>query len=217
MRHGGKLRYIYLHGFASAPSSRKARFFAERFENLGIHLETPELTPPASDGGFEALTLTNQVSLGERLLAGDACVMMGSSMGGYLAAIYASRHPETTRVVLLAPAFCLARRWKEAWGTGEIERWRATGFREVFHYAQNREARIGYGLLEDAAGYPDYPAVSQPALVLHGKQDPIVPVEYARAFTARTPGARLIEFESGHELTDCLEPMWQHTREFLGL
>jgi pimeloyl-ACP methyl ester carboxylesterase len=209
------MRYIYLHGFASGPSSRKARFFADRFQALGIELETPELTPPENEGGFQSLTLTKQLALISDLLAGTPCVMMGSSMGGYLSALYASRHPETARIVLLAPAFCLARRWQEAWGTDEIERWRATGYREVFHYAQNRQTRIGYTLLEDAGRYEDYPAVTQRALVFHGRLDPIVPVEYAREFTARTPGAQLVEFDSGHELTDCLEPMWDATSRFL--
>ncbi len=36
-------RFIYLHGFASSPSSRKARFFEERFRELGIGLEVPDL------------------------------------------------------------------------------------------------------------------------------------------------------------------------------
>jgi uncharacterized protein len=209
------MRYVYLHGFASGPSSRKARWFAERFAELGIALETPDLTPAENEGGFEALTLSYQLALIERLVAGEPCVMMGSSMGGYLAAIYAARHPETARVVLLAPAFCFARRWREAWGPERMEQWRAQGFQNVFHYAQNREERIGYGMLEDAVQYPDYPQVTQPALVFHGKQDPIVPVEFAREFVQRTPGATLVEFESGHELTDCLEPMWEESRRFL--
>ena len=209
------MRAVYLHGFASGPSSRKARFFAERFETLGIHLETPDLTPPESQGGFEALTLTAQLRQIEALLKGEPCLMMGSSMGGYLTALYAARHPEVERLVLLAPAFCMARRWRETWGAERIEQWRARGYDEIFHYAQNREARIGYGLIEDAAHYEDYPVVAQPTLVFHGRQDPVVPVEFAREFTQRTPGARLMEFESGHELTDCLEPMWEQTKAFL--
>jgi uncharacterized protein len=211
------MRYVYLHGFASGPASRKARFFVEKFAGRGVQLETPDLTPAESQGGFEALTLSGQLALMERLVAGEPCVMMGSSMGGYLSAIYASRHPETVRVVLLAPAFCLAKRLREAWGAEAIEQWRATGHREVFHYAQNREVPIGYGLLEDAEQYDDYPVVTQPALVFQGRQDPIVPVEYAREFAARTAGADLVEFDSGHELTDCMEPMWERASRFLGL
>ena len=209
------MRFVYLHGFASGPSSRKARFFADRFNEQGIPLETPELTPPESEGGFEALTLTGQLALLERLIQNEPCVLMGSSMGGYLSAIYASRHPEVARIVILAPAFCLARRWRENWGDERLEQWRSQGYVEVFHYAQQREARIGYGLIEDATRYPDYPAVRQPALIFHGIQDPIVPVEFAREFAARTPASKLIEFDSGHELTDCMDAMWHETTNFV--
>lgn len=209
------MRYVYLHGFASGPASRKARFFAERFAELGIELQTPDLTPLDSAGGFEALTLSGQLEHIERLIGGEPCVLMGSSMGGYLAAIYASRHPEVERIIVLAPAFCLARLWHEAWAD-RIPEWKQRGYMEVFHYAQNREARIGYGLLADAEQYPDYPLISQPALVLQGRLDPIVPVEKAREFAARTPSAQLVEYDSGHELTDCMDAMWAQTRRFLG-
>jgi len=209
------MRFVYLHGFASGPSSRKARFFADRFAELGLYLETPELTPAESEGGFEALTLTGQLALLERLLHNDPCILMGSSMGGYLSAIYASRHTEVTRIVILAPAFCMARRWRENWGEERLEQWRTQGYAEVFHYAQQRETRIGYGLIEDATQYPDYPVVTQPALIFHGIQDPIVPVEYAREFAALTPGAKLVEFDSGHELTDCMDAMLQEMAAFI--
>ena len=36
-------------------------------------------------------------------------------------------------------------------------------------------------------------------------------------FQALHPAAQLHLFESGHELTDVLEPMWRLTAEFLGL
>jgi len=49
-------RFVYLHGFASSPSSRKARFFAERFRELGIGLEVPDL----AEGDFRNLTLSAQ-------------------------------------------------------------------------------------------------------------------------------------------------------------
>jgi pimeloyl-ACP methyl ester carboxylesterase len=209
------VRTVYLHGFASGPNSRKARFFTERFQEEGVALETPELTPPESEGGFEVLTLTGQLRRIERLIAGEPCVVMGSSMGGYLAALYAERHPETAKVVLLAPAFCFARRWREYWGEERMGEWQATGYMDVFHYAQNREARVGYRLYEDGLQYQDYPVVKQPALVFQGREDPIVPVGFAREFAQRTPCARLVEFNSGHELTDCLEPMWDETRRFL--
>jgi uncharacterized protein len=211
------LRYIYLHGFASGPSSRKARFFAERFAGCGLTLETPDLTPPAAEGGFEALTLTHQLATIGALVAEEPCVMIGSSMGGYLTALYAALHPGVQKLVLLAPAFRLARRWHESFGEAKMAAWREAGSLQVHHHATNAPARIGYGLLTDAARYPDFPALTQPTLIFHGLHDPVVPVDYARQFAAQTPGAQLIEYDSGHELTDCLDPMWMALSGFLGL
>ena len=93
--------YVYLHGFASSPASSKAQYFKARFAQHDIALDIPEL-----DGGdFEHLTITGQLDVIERRMRGRAGVLLGSSMGGYLAALYAERHPEVDRVVLLAPAF----------------------------------------------------------------------------------------------------------------
>ena len=58
-------RFVYLHGFASSPSSRKARFFGERFRELGIGLEIPDL----AEGDFRNLTLTAQLNVIERVCA----------------------------------------------------------------------------------------------------------------------------------------------------
>src|SRR5215472_284542 len=51
--HGG-MRYVYLHGFASSPASRKAQAFAKAFEECEIALEIPAL----DSGDFEHLTIS---------------------------------------------------------------------------------------------------------------------------------------------------------------
>src|SRR5262245_8030594 len=94
-------RFVYLHGFASGPSSSKARFFRDRFAELGIGLEVPVL----AEGAFERLTISGQLAVLEQTTGGDPVSLIGSSMGGYLAALYAARHPEVEKLVLLAPAF----------------------------------------------------------------------------------------------------------------
>ena len=66
-------------------------------------------------------------------------------MGGYLAALYAARHPEVDKVVLMAPAFCFRRRWRETLGDAKMEEWRGSGALDVFHYGEGRA---------DAGGLP---------------------------------------------------------------
>jgi hypothetical protein len=71
--------------------------------------------------------------------------------------------------------------------------------------------------MEDAAQYEDEPEFPQPALILHGVRDSIVPAEISRVYAARRPNTRLVLFESGHELTDVLEPMWLEILNFLSV
>lgn len=204
-------RLIYLHGFASSPASTKARYFASRLEALGFRVDIPAL----DEGDFEHLTVTRQLSAIERLSGGDPVSLMGSSMGGYLAAMFASMHPEIERLVLLAPAFGLIRRWPETMGAERVEEWRRRGTLDVYHYGEGRYRALDYGLVEDGQRYPDFPDFRQPALIFHGLEDPVVPISLSREFAAAHSNVRLHEMASGHELTGVLEPMWEAIEPFL--
>lgn len=197
-------RLIYLHGFASGPQSKKAQYFRRRFAERGVDL----LIPALADQGFENLTVTGQLRAIESL-AGDASVgLIGSSLGGYLAALAASRIPNIERAVLLAPAFGFTKLWQDRLGAEGMQRWRDSRFLEVHHYAEDRPARVGYGLIEDGQRYPDHPSFTQPGLIFHGTRDDVVPPEASVRFAATNPNTRLQLFDSGHELTDVLDDMW---------
>jgi pimeloyl-ACP methyl ester carboxylesterase len=204
-------RILYLHGFASSPASSKARFFARYLRDRSATVEILDL----DDGDFERLTLTGQLAVIDRAAHGEPVSLIGSSMGGYLAALYAARHQEVPRIVLLAPAFCFARRWEERMGPTAVAEWQASGAVEVFHYGENRTRRLDYGLLDDARRYPDYPAVRQPALIFHGRTDDIVPPAYSIEFAAAHPNARLELVDSGHELVNVLDDMAPKVAAFL--
>ena len=204
-------RIVYLHGFASSPASKKAQFFRERFRELGIGLEIPDL----AEGNFAGLTLSGQLGVVEREVRNDPVTLIGSSMGGYLAALFAARHPEVKKLVLMAPAFCFLKRWRETAGFTAMERWRTTGSLEVFHYGEGRPVPLGYQLIEDANQYEDYPDCSQPALIFHGRNDTVVPPDFSVTFAEAHPNATLRPYNSGHELVDVLDEMWMETEQFL--
>lgn len=206
------MNYIYLHGFASSPQSTKARFFVERFRELGITVNVPELAPD-----FERLTITGQLEVVRRAAAGDECVLMGSSLGGYLAALHAARNPLVRRLVLLAPAFGFPRRWPEALGPDKMQAWEQNGTMTVYHYGEKRDRELGFALMADARQYEDFPEFDQPALILHGKGDTVVPVTYSEEFAARRSHVRLLAVQSGHELTDVMDLLWEETARFLEL
>jgi pimeloyl-ACP methyl ester carboxylesterase len=205
---------VYLHGFASGPGSTKAQAIAGRFAALGARVEVPDLTPGAD--GFERSTPSSMLAIAEALLAAPGRhALVGSSLGGWLASIAASRNPAVERLVLLAPAFRLRERWSARAGAAALARWREAGATEVFHHASARNRRIGWAFFEDAARWPALPEVRVPALVVAGRRDDTVPLEDVEAWVARTPGARLVVVDDGHELTASLDRIFEEARAFL--
>lgn len=203
---------IYLHGFASSPQSRKAQFFAEKFRATGVEMMIPDL----AEGDFAGLTITKQLALVERLAGGDRVTLMGSSLGGYLSALYAARHAEQVeRLILLAPAFRLAERWAEREGAERIAAWERDGAVQYFHFGEKREMPLRWEFLADARRYEPYPEFEQPGLIFHGEADDVVPVESSVEFVSRHPRVRLQVMASDHELGDCLEAMWEQSKRFL--
>jgi len=205
-------RFIYLHGFASGPNSKKARIFHDRFAEKGIPLEIPDLTR----NDFFHLTITSQLNVLAKLAAGNEVSLIGSSLGGYLAAIYAAQHPgEVRRVVLLAPAFGFARRWVETLAPQTVLDWQSSGRLTVPDYASGGTAEISWQLIEDGRLYDEEPDVRQPALIFHGTNDTVVPPEASRHFSASRPNVTLHLMRSGHELLDVVDDIWKLTEPHL--
>jgi pimeloyl-ACP methyl ester carboxylesterase len=205
---------LYLHGFASGPSSHKARVLSERFAAAGVRIVVPDLTP--GEGGFERSTPSSMLAVARGALAAEPPphAVIGSSLGGYLAARIASLDPSVERLVLLAPAFRLFERWRARLTPAELETWRAEGL-ETMHYASNRRRRIGWAFFEDAARLPPFPEVRVPTLCVAGTRDETVPFADVEAFVARTPSARLVPVEDGHDLAASLDRIFDEARAFL--
>lgn len=205
------IRTLYLHGFASSPQSFKAQYFARRFGQRGWPLEIPDL----NGRDFRRLTLTEQLSIVERSAAGEPVHLIGSSLGGYLAALYAARHPEARKLVLLAPAFGFARLYEEALGAEKVKEWERTGSLRLMHYGSGAETELGWQFLADARRYEEEPAITQPCLIVHGTQDDVVPVQVSRQFARTRTCCELFEAESSHELRDQVDVIWEAASSFL--
>jgi uncharacterized protein len=205
---------LYLHGFASGPSSHKARVLSQRFAEVGVRVEVPDLTPGPE--GFERSSPSSMLAVAEAILAGAAPphAVIGSSLGGYLAAVAAARDPSIERLVLLAPAFRLFERWSARLAPAELADWRANGL-ETMHYATNRTRRIGWRFFEDARGLPAFPEVRVPTLCIAGARDETVPLADVEAFVARTPTARLVAVDDAHDLAASLDLIFTEARSFL--
>jgi len=198
-------RFVYIHGFASSPHSRKASAFRDALEMRGMSVDVPAM----DQGDFEHLTISGQLRLLDDAIRGESVRLIGSSMGGYLAALYAAAHPEVERLVLLAPAFGFARRWDQKIGSPKPAHF------EVFHYGEQRMRRVHYGLIEDALRFAEAPDFVQPAAIFHGVRDDVVPVGYSRAFAAVHTNTRLTELDSDHELLNVLDRIVDDAMPFL--
>ncbi len=204
----------YLHGFASGPTSRKARAVRDHFSARGVEVAVPDLTPGAD--GFERSTPLTMLEMARAVLGADPGphALVGSSLGGYLSALQAAADPRVSRLVLLAPAFNLFERWSARLTPAELDEWRGQGL-EVDHHVSNDRRRLGWAFHEAAAGLPAFPAVTVPALVIAGRRDESIPLEDIEAWVARTPTARLVVVDDGHELTGSLELIQREAWEFL--
>ncbi|MEQ1884458.1 MAG: YqiA/YcfP family alpha/beta fold hydrolase [Bryobacteraceae bacterium] len=206
------MRIVYLHGFASSPQSSKAQFFLNKFIERGNPFDIPEL----DEGDFEKLTVSGMLAVTGKAVGSEKVVLMGSSLGGFVAGLFADRHPELVeRVVLLAPALRFAERWRQRFTAEQLAEWKSRGWAPFFHYGHKREERLAYSFVEDAQNYAREPNFPQPALLFHGTDDPVVPVATSRDFADRHANVRMREFPSGHELTDVLDPIWAETAAFL--
>ncbi|HEY2028271.1 MAG TPA: YqiA/YcfP family alpha/beta fold hydrolase [Myxococcales bacterium] len=207
------MRYLWLHGFASGPSSSKGQFVRMRLREQGHELLLPDLNQPA----FFDLTISRMLSQIDGLVGDEEVILFGSSLGGFTAAHWAASRPGRTRaLVLLAPAFDLSARWAARMKPSELLRWEQAGRFAFDHYAHGHKEDLAYAFLADARGYEPYPLPSCPTLVVQGTRDDVVDPSLAQEFVRRMgPRASLALVDEGHELNADLPALWTRIDGFL--
>jgi hypothetical protein len=207
------MRHLYLHGFASSAGSKKGTHLAHALGAQGIELVRLELAVPS----FARLSPRAALEVVDEA-AGDGPVrLLGSSLGGWLAAVWAERHPERVeRMVLLCPAFALAERWPLLLGPDGFERWRREGA-FVFDDAFGVPTPVWWGFVEEAVALPPWPSAPCPTLVIHGRGDEVVPYDGSARWVAAQEDARLVGVDDDHALAESLDGIAAETIRFLGL
>jgi uncharacterized protein len=210
------MNYLYLHGFASGPQSTKAADLGDRFSQQGIDLNIPDLNQPE----FFDLTLTRQIQQCEAILATEpnAWTILGSSLGGLVAAWLGQRNPTVERIVLLAPAFEFLPHCQQQIGPAQLEQWQKDGSIEVYHELKGRSLPLGYAFWTDVSQYNEADLNRPvPTLIIHGVNDEVIPVEASRRYAAQRPWCQRLEMQSDHGLTDVLPEIWAATQRFCAM
>jgi pimeloyl-ACP methyl ester carboxylesterase len=209
-------RWLYLHGFASGPESSKGVALSRHFAARGIALERLDLRRPS----FERLRFSAMIETVRAAIGGerDRAIVFGSSLGGLCAARVAEQDARVCALVLLAPAFRMAERWRARLGEAEWARWEESGWLEVDDYATKRRARIDFDFVRELgaldAGWPD---VRVPTLIVHGRNDEVVDIDLSREWSRGRAWVRLVEVDDGHELVASVPRIADEADAFLRL
>lgn len=193
-------QFIYLHGFASSPGSKKATEFKKRFDSASISLTVPDL----EGGDFQRLSLSGQIKIINDCMGqypGERFGLIGSSMGGYLAALMAQMRQEVAAIYLMAPGFNFLKRWRglvqgHLKGSNVIP-----DLIPVFHYRYNKDMLLSTDIFRDAEKW-DRLALDKklPTRIVHGIHDATVDISQSRKFAESHPMCQLQELDSDHQL-----------------
>ncbi len=196
---------IYLHGFASGPSSSKATRFRNHFETRGV----PLLVPDLEGGDFRNLTLSSQMNVIRDVFyknPAERYGVIGSSMGGYLALLTAQLQPLVRGLYLMCPGINFVSRWKERVNSEIHYKHNIPCLIQVFNYRYNKIMEVNSSLFQDGINW-DLEKLDRrlPTRLVHGVHDEVVPVESSRAFHRDHPWVELIEPDSDHGLLSCVD------------
>ncbi len=198
------MRFGYLHGFASSPSTTKGLRLRALFEARGASFAIPDLNVPS----YRRLSLTAMLARLDQLddEEGDeeGWAFVGSSLGGWLGARWSELRPaRVQRLLLLCPAFDLAARWPALLPTGAMEMWRRGAL--LLPDASGTPTPVHFGFYEEALAQPAFPVAACPTRIVHGRGDTRVPLAGSRAYAAAHPNVEVVEVEDGHDLMASLE------------
>jgi alpha-beta hydrolase superfamily lysophospholipase len=193
---------VLCHGMMSAKEGTKQRAFAQAFEASGFSVLRFDFSfCGESEGRFEEITFAQEVDDLRAAVAwvreqeGNPVGLLGSSMGGAVALLYASGDPSIEALVTLAavghPAGIADRM---EYLKRKTQEWKDEG------YQLGAEGEPGESFFEDARRQDVLGAsrrLSAPLLVLHGGADEVVPVEDAHAIHANAGGPKALKVLPG--------------------
>jgi pimeloyl-ACP methyl ester carboxylesterase len=133
--------------------------------------------------------------------------LIGSSLGGLVALNYAHRYGNVQSMLLVAPLL----RWTSILDSDvEMARWEQAGSLPVSHYALPGKPRLRFDFQVDGRRYGEWVPPAAPTVIIHSRNDAIVPIAGSRAYAEQYPDrVRLLELKAaGHDMNDHLPTIW---------
>ena len=208
------MEIVYLHGFASGPTSQKGTYLKKALTERGYRVLLPDL----NGGDFGHTTISRQLAIVDEVvqtLSGPV-MLIGSSLGGYLAGLYAEHSTKVTAIVMMCPAFQFARRFLQRLPPDFMNAWQETGMLNLQPLGYEGLPPLHYEIVEDARQYEQIAIRRRlPALVIHGLEDEVVPYTLSLDYLQHNPEARLLLRHSDHALTNILPAIEKQILLFL--
>ncbi len=132
---------------------------------------------------------------------GERFGLIGSSMGGYLAALVAQTRKNVAAIYVMAPGFNFIKRWRERVqghlkGPNSIP-----DLIPVYHYRYNKDMLLSTDIFRDAEKWDRLDLNRKlPTRIVHGIHDDTVDISESRRFAESHPMCQLRELDSDHQL-----------------
>jgi len=220
-----KIKYAYLHGYASGPFAVKGLMLRSCFEQAGLKLELPDLNKPSLSELTFTAALHELDEMHSKACAEAECQvvwrLVGPSMGGYLAARWAELHPSRVeRLVLLSPALDFASLLPSLVGGQEaFDSWRRKGFCHS-PGPDGWLTKLHWDFAEDVSRHPPVPSLPCPTLALLALRDALLPPSagHLLRLAARRPDlVRVESLDDDHAMIRSMPTIVDRISAFFGL
>lgn len=178
----GEGAVIVCHGMESNKESEKLVFLSRALAQKGIAALRFDFACAGNSGRFEEITYSDEVEdlqgayLFVRKRTAGKIAILGSSMGGTVALLFAAQEPSVAALVTVASPLHPERFPDRLLTEDQIREWHECGY--TFYHGQ----RINVALLHELQTI-NVPAavrnISCPVLIIHGEADDTVPVDEA--------------------------------------
>jgi hypothetical protein len=194
------VRAVYLHGFLSSAASAKGRFLQR---TLTTPLQLLNLNGEAGPSSLTPHTALAAIEACWREREDEPLTLIGSSFGGWAASRFAMLYPDRVAcLLLLNPGFNLGQRWDSIVGAAELAAWERNGVRTFEMPSTGAPVDVSWSFVEATRAEVGMPTVRAPTVVVHGRNDVVVPPALSEQFVREhAPLSTLLLLDDDHALT----------------